>query len=115
MGFAITLKLRFRVDDLDLPERKKRYNSSWEEEDVDSRMCPCGKALECRSHTGECEMYKEERDVLEGMSELDECDMEEFGTLDSSEKTFAILGDRWWPEAAKQEGGRISKTFLGII
>ena len=53
---------------------------------------------------GECEIYKEERDVLE-MRKVDECDMEKFGTLDSSEKTIAILGDRWWPQTAKQEGG----------
>ena len=34
----------------------------------------------------------------------DECDMEEFDTLASCEKTIAILGDTWWPQAAKQEG-----------
>ena len=28
---------------------------------------------------------------------IDDCDMENFGTLDSSEKTIAILGDTWWP------------------
>ena len=39
-------------------------------------------------------MYKEERDVLEEMREIGERDTEEFGTLDSSEKTIAILGDR---------------------
>ena len=39
-------------------------------------------------------MYKEERDALEEMMKLDVCDMEEFGTLESSEKTIAILGDR---------------------
>ena len=40
-------------------------------------------------------MYKEERDVLEEeMREIDECDVEEFGSLDSSEKTIAILGKR---------------------
>ena len=46
-------------------------------------MCPCGKAIESRTHlVGECEMYKEERRVLEQeMRETDECDMEEFGTL----------------------------------
>ena len=27
--------------------------------------------------------------------ETDECSMEEFGTLDRSEKPIAILGDRW--------------------
>ena len=40
-------------------------------------------------------MYKEERDVLEEMGKIDECDMEKFGTLDISEKTIGILGDRW--------------------
>ena len=40
------------------------------------------------------------------------CDMEAFGRLESSEKTIDILGDRWWPQAAKQDGDRISKQFL---
>ena len=53
--------------------------------------------------------YTEERDVLEEMRKLDECDMEEFVRQDSSEKTIAILGDRWWPHAAKQEGDTKSK------
>ena len=58
-------------------------------------------------------MYKEERDLLE-KREIYECDMEEFSTLESSEKTIAILGDRWWPQKAKQEGDMIiaSKTLL---
>ena len=47
-------------------------------------------------------MYKEERDVLREMRETDECDVGEFGTLDSSDKTIAILGDRWWPQAAEK-------------
>ena len=34
--------------------------------------------------------------------------MEQFGTLDSSEKTIAMLGDRYWPQAAKQ-GDNIAK------
>ena len=59
-------------------------------------------------------MYKEERDVL-GRSKIDECDTEKFGTLDSSEKTIASLGDRWWPQTAKQEGDTISKKFLCSI
>ena len=41
--------------------------------------------------------------------------MEKFGTLDSSEKTIAILGDRWWPQTAKQEGDKISKKFLCYV
>ena len=70
-----------------------------------------------RTHTVvECEIYKDERDVVEGeMWKIDECDMEKIGTLDSSEKTIAILGDRWWPQTAKQEGDEISKKFLRNI
>ena len=35
-------------------------------------MCPCGITIESRTHAvGECEMYKEERDVLEEMRKLD--------------------------------------------
>ena len=43
---------------------------------------------------------------------LDACDMEEFGRPERSERTIAILGDRWWLQAAKQDGDRISKQFL---
>ena len=57
-------------------------------------------------------MYKEERDALEEMRELDVCDMEEYDRLEISEKTIAILGDRWWPQMAKQDGDRINKLFL---
>ena len=60
----------------------------------------------------ECERYKEEQDVLEEMRKIDECDMKKFGTLDSSEKTIAILGGRWWPQKAKQERDEITKKFL---
>ena len=38
--------------------------------------------------------------------------MEEFGRLESSEKTIAILGDRWWPQTANQDGDKISKQFM---
>ena len=55
------------------------------------------------------------RDLLEEKRrEIDECGMEEFGTLDISEKTIAILGDRWWPQGAKQEGDKISNTSYAI-
>ena len=37
--------------------------------------------------------------------------MEEFGRLEGNEKTIAILGDRWWPQTAKQDRNRISKQF----
>ena len=66
---------------------------------------------------GECEIYKEERHALEKeMRKLDGCDMEEFGRLliESSEETIAILGDRWWPQTAKQDGDRINEQFYVI-
>ena len=37
--------------------------------------------------------------------------MEKFGTLYSSEKITVILGDRWWPQKAKQKEGEISKNI----
>ena len=40
------------------------------------------------------------------MRKLDGCDMEEFCRPESSEQTMAILGDRWWPQTAKQDGDR---------
>ena len=74
---------------------------------------PCGKAIEGRTHiVGECEMCKEERDVLGEMRKIGGCDMEEFGTLDSSEKVIAIGGDRWWPPTAKYEWDTISNKFV---
>ena len=48
----------------------------------------------------------------EEMRKLDVCRVEEFGRLESSEKTITILGDRWWPQTAKQDGDRICKNFL---
>ena len=39
MDYAKEPKLRFRVGDLDLPEKRKRYTSS-REEDVATNMCP---------------------------------------------------------------------------
>ena len=45
------------------------------------------------------------------MIKLKECDANEFGTLlvESSEKTTIILGDRWWPQTAKEERDRKRK------
>ena len=72
MDFAKTLKLRFRVGDLDLPERRKRYTSSREEEEIDAQTCPCGKAIESRTQiVGVRGMYQEERDVSEEMKGID--------------------------------------------
>ena len=117
MDYAKKLKLRFRVGDLDPPERRKRCTSSREEEEVATKMCPCGTTIESRTHiVGQCEVYKEERDALkEGMRKLDVRDVEEFGKLESSEKTTYIQGDRWWPHTAKQDGDGISEQFLCSI
>ncbi|CAM9992457.1 unnamed protein product [Laminaria digitata] len=38
--------------------------------------------------------------------------MDKFDTVDRSEKTIAILGDRRWPQTAKSEGDTISIIFL---
>ena len=46
--FAKTLKLRFRVEGLNLPERRNRFSSS-REEGIDAQMCPCGTAIESRT------------------------------------------------------------------
>ena len=61
------------------------------DDDIPS-VCPCGKAVESITHTvGECEICMEEPDLIEGdMRNIDECDMEKFGTIDSSEKTIAM-------------------------
>ena len=56
-------------------------------------------------------MHKEERDALEEKRKTKCCETEKFGTLDSSEKTIAILGDTWWPQT-KQEGNKISKIYI---
>ena len=114
-GLAKKLKLRFRVGDLNLTKRRKRYTNSGEAEDVATNMCPCGTILESRTYlVGECEIFKEERDALQEMRKLDVCGMGEFGRLESSEKTIAILGDRWWPQTTKQDGDRISKSFYVV-
>ena len=55
---------------------------------------------------------KEEWDASnEEMKKSDVCDMEDFGRLERSEKTIAILGDRW-PQTATQGGDRINKTVI---
>ena len=62
MNYAKTPTLQFRVGNLDLPERRKRYTSSREEEDA--QMCPCGEAnkvkltlwenVKCTRRSGMC-------------------------------------------------------------
>ena len=43
-----------------------------------TQVCPCGTTIESKTHiVKDCEIYKEERDVLE-MMKLDVCGMGEF-------------------------------------
>ena len=77
-------------------------------------MHRCALVAEQQSRThivGECELYEEERDTLGGDEENDECDMQKFDKVDSSEKAIAILGGRWWSQAAEQEGDKIRTSF----
>ena len=76
------------MGDLDLPKRRKRYTTKRVEEEKDKQSCPCGQAIESRTHiVAECEVYQEERDVLEGeMRDLNKSGMKSFDALDSREK-----------------------------
>ena len=61
-------------------------------------------------------MFNTFRKVFEEeIRKVDGWAMENFDTLDCSEKTIDIQGDRWWPQTAKQGGDRISKQFLRNI
>ena len=75
--------------------------------------CPCGKARESRIYiVAECELYQEERGILEEeMREVNEGGMKSFDILYSREKTIAILGDRWRPQTAKQDGDKICNVW----
>ena len=46
--------------------------------------------------------------VLEGdMRNIDACDIDNFSALDNSDITIAILGNRGWPQKAKQERDKV--------
>ena len=83
---------------------------------MDAQTCPCGNAIESRTlMSGEREMHKEERDVLEEATrEISECDME-LGTLDSSEKTIAILGDIDGGQRQRSRKGARASNFFYVI
>ena len=51
----------------------------------------------------------------EEMRGMDKSGMKSFDALDSREKTIAILGDRWWPQTAKQDGDKICRRFLRSV
>ena len=111
---AKKLKLGFRLDDLDLPERRMRYASRQKKEHVPTMMCPCGPQLDSRTHIIRgCEIYNEERDVLDGgMTKLDVCDILEFRRLKFGGETIAIIRERLWPQAAKQDQDGIDKQSM---
>ena len=46
------------------------------------------------------------------MREVNEGGLKSFDALDSREKMIAILGDRWWPQMAKQDGDKICEMFM---
>ena len=47
------------------------------------------------------------------MRKLYVCDMEEFGSFESSKQTIAILGDRCWPQTASRTG--IANNFYDVV
>ena len=49
-GYAKKIKTAISCRDLDVPERRKRYTSSREEEDMATNMCPCGATINSRTH-----------------------------------------------------------------
>ena len=55
------------------------------EEEEDAQTCPCGKARERGIHiVAECELYKDERDILEEeMRDVKECGIKSFDALQS--------------------------------
>ena len=55
MDYAKKLKLRFRIGNLDLPERRKRYTSSREEEDLATNTCSCGTTKTRTQIVGGCQ------------------------------------------------------------
>ena len=44
--------------------------------------------------------------LKEEMGKIVGCGMEKAGALNSSEKTIAIVGDRWWPQTVEQLGNK---------
>lgn len=50
MDYAKNSKVRFRVEDLNLPERRLRFTGSPVVEETDAQNSPCGKATGNRDH-----------------------------------------------------------------
>ena len=72
---------------LHLPEIVNRYTSNRVEEEDDAQRCQCGNGDESRTHiVGECERYKDDRDVLrEEVRKIENMCHDKFGILGNSE------------------------------
>ena len=79
-----------------------------------AHMCPSGTTIESRARmVEESEMHMEGQHAFEeGMRKSEDGDKEEFRRLESSEKTIAFLGDRWWLPNKKTQGDRMNKQLL---
>ena len=95
VDFAKTLKLSFRVRDLDQPAIKKKELCQKAGRGGSRRTeLPLCNLDESRTHRmGKCELYKG-RECVRAKRKKDRCDIETFGTLDSSEKTITTLPRR---------------------
>ena len=119
MDYAKTLKLQFRVGDLNLPERRRRYTRSREEEEEYAQMCHVLVAeqkrieltlcenVKCTRRNGMCwrRRGKQTTVIWRNLQHHIMC----------TEKTIAIPGDRWWQQKAKQEGHKVSVKILCSI
>lgn len=84
-------KVRLRVGDLHLPER--RHTGSRVEEVAGEQNCLCGTAIESRTNlVADCDLYKEEQHAEGGkVWALNKGFMKSCGTLDSIEKLVATV------------------------
>ena len=98
-----------------MPRKRKRYASSrvWRKKAHRGALVATQARVE--PVWWENVNFTKEWNMSQEIRKMDGCEMEMFGTLDISEKTIAILGGRWWPQTAKQEGEKMSKPFLFII
>ena len=75
--------------------------------------CALAAKSQSRTNMGEREVYKEELDVFREDEENRQMWHGEVWYTRQQGETIAILGDRWWPLQAKQEGdNKISKKNL---
>ena len=82
------------------------------EKEEGAQKCSCGNADESRTHiVGEGSAQEERKVFKDDIWKIDGCDKVKFDTFKVARKTIN-LGDTWWPHTAKQELGKINKTFF---